>query len=636
MKHEVPQGPTGHDPLRERLEQRLAFEHLIAALSTDFINAPPEGLDGLVERALGRIGTMFEVDRAYLFCFRQDRAVMTNTHEWVAEGISREAQNLQEVPFSTFPWLMKQLVAGEDVHVPDTAALPAEAAGEREEFLREGIRSLAIVPFGNDGAPEGFIGFDSVRRRRHWPAEIMVGLRLVGQMIFNAFRARELSQRLSTLAFHDPLTGLGNRRLLQERLTRLLQAPRVGNGKVALVLIDLDDFKLVNDSFGHSLGDEVLRAVARRLSSTLRQADMLARLGGDEFVLALEVAGPDDLALVVDRLFRSLADPVRVGSMQFSMRMSIGLALHPDDGDDAESLLRQADTAMYSAKAGGKNRFAFFSEEMTRASRATLQLRQDLRAALERGDIRPWYQPRVALPSRRVVGFEALARWQHPVHGLLLPSDFLGLAEQAGLLGEVDFVILQQALRQLGQWQALAPDCRVSVNLSARDLHDQELMARMEACVREHAAVAAGLEFEITESSLIVDVGHAAQSLERLRAAAPGVSIAIDDFGSGYSSLAYLGRLPVGTLKIDRCFTTDIGNGCSNARAVVRALVELSRGIGVGMVIEGVETERQAELMASLGCSEAQGFLFAPPLEAEAATRLLSPGAAGGGRAAAG
>ena len=607
---------------RERLEQRLAFEHLIAAVSTDFINAQGD-LDPMIEAALGRIGALFEVDRAYVFRFNSDSASMSNTHEWVAEGISREADNLQEVPLTTFPWLMAELMHDRDVHVPDTMLLPDSAAAERTEFLREGIRSLALVPFGNADAPEGFIGFDAVRRQRQWPQEIMIGLRLVGQMIFNAFRARELSRSLSQLAFHDALTGLGNRRLLRERLGNQLDRHRRSGGMLAVLVIDLDDFKLVNDSFGHSLGDELLKSVASRLSSTVRAGDTVVRLGGDEFVVVSEVESVDLLSVLVERLFGALVEPVLVGNMRFTMSMSIGISLYPQDGEDAESLLRQADTAMYSAKADGKNRFAFFDEEMTRSSRATLQLRQDLRAALERGEILAHYQPRVELPSRRVLGFEALARWPHPQYGLLLPVDFLGLAEQAGLIGEIDLCILQHALRDLSAWRLRDPDCRVSVNLSARDLKDGQLIGRMEACIRDAADAAAGLEIEVTESSLISDADAAAATLTQLRDAAPGVSIAIDDFGSGYSSLAYLGRLPVSTLKIDRCFTADLDRDSRSARAIVHSILELSRNLGLRVVVEGVETEHQVRILTELGCREAQGFLFAPALEAASAAALL-------------
>ena len=615
------QGPEDRQ-FRHRLEQRLAFEHLIAALSTEFINARPDRLDALIEQCLGRIGTLFEVDRAYLFCFARERKAMSNTHEWVAEGISPESHNLQDVPFSTFPWLMRELTAGRDVHVPDTAALPDEAAGERAEFLREGIRSLALVPYGNASEPEGFIGFDSVRRQRWWPPEIMLGLRLVGQMIFNAFRAREMAESLSHLAFHDALTGLGNRRLLRDRLEQMIVRARRLGSVVAVVLVDLDDFKLVNDSFGHSLGDELLKAVAARLSAALRETDTIARLGGDEFVVLAEVGGNEHLAQLVERLFEALAHPVDVGGMALTARMSVGIALFPADGDDAEALLREADTAMYSAKNEGKNRFAFFTEDMTRASRAALQLRQDLREALELAQIVAHYQPRVALPSRRLVGFEALARWYHPVHGLMMPDDFLPLAEQTGLVGEVDLIVLTQVLERLPGWRAVVPDCCVSMHVSARDLHDPLLIERMEALLREAGPAAAGLEIEVTEASLITDPELAAAALQRLRAAAPGITVAIDDFGSGWSSLAYLGKLPVSTLKLDRGFTADLGGERRNARAIVRSIIELARNLELRLVVEGVETEREAEMVQALGCVEAQGYLFSPALTPELAAEL--------------
>ncbi|MBW3551482.1 MAG: diguanylate cyclase [Proteobacteria bacterium] len=334
---------------RERLEQRLAFERLIAALSTELIHAPSERLDGLIEQALGRIGREFSVDRAYLFRFSADHCTQSNTHEWVEEGISREAEHLQDVPMSHFPWLMEEMLAGRAVHVPVVAALPDVAATERGEFIREGIRSLVLVPFGSADRMEGFIGFDSVRRERHWAPDILLGLQLVGQMFFNAFRAQEMAERLTRLAFHDPLTGMGNRRFLGERLSDALERSQREQLKLAVILIDLDDFKLVNDSYGHSLGDDILKTAASRLSDTVRMPDTVARLGGDEFVVVAEVDRVDAVSQLVERLFEAMLEPVQLRGVTFALRMSVGIALFPDDGATAETLLRPGTDAVLAA-----------------------------------------------------------------------------------------------------------------------------------------------------------------------------------------------------------------------------------------------------------------------------------------------
>lgn len=617
----------GEDPgagYRERLEQRLAFERLIAALSTELIHAPTERLDSLIEQALGRIGRLFQVDRAYLFRFSNDRATQSNTHEWVEEGISREAQHLQDVPMTHFPWLMEEMLAGRAVHVPVVADLPDMAVTERNEFIREGIRSLVLVPFGEVDRTDGFIGFDSVRRQRHWPQDILLGLQLVGQMFFNAFRAREMSERLTQLAFHDPLTGMGNRRFLAERLSLALDLSRRDASQLAVILIDLDDFKLVNDSYGHSLGDEILQAAAARLTATVRASDIVARLGGDEFVVVARNTGLESLSQLVERMFDAMLEPAQLRGVTFAMRMSVGIALYPDDGDDAETLLRQADTAMYAAKVEGKNRFAFFTPEMTRDSRAALQLRHELRLAIERQEIRPHYQSRVSLPSMRVIGFEALARWNHPQRGVLLPAHFLDLARQSGVIGRIDMGILAQSLADLASWRLQHPGCRISVNLDADDLRDEALVDCLQGMLEAAGAAAEGIEIEITESSLMRDIDQASATLARLRRAVPALQIAIDDFGSGYSSLAYLGRLPVTTLKIDRSFIAELGSDDPrSARAIIHSIIDLGRSLGLHVVAEGVETAEQAAQLIELGCVEAQGYLFSRAVPAAAAAELL-------------
>lgn len=618
----------------ERLEQRLDFERLIAALSTELIHAPVGELDSLIEQALGRIGSLFDVDRAYLFRFSADRTTQSNTHEWVADGISREAQNLQDVPMDHFPWLMEQLLEGRAVHVPVVAELGDNAATEREEFTRENILSLVLVPFGDGGHVEGFIGFDSVRRQRHWQSDILLGLQLVGQMFFNAFSARDMAERLTHLAFHDPLTGLGNRRFLGERLSLALEWSGREDHHLAVILIDLDEFKLVNDSYGHSHGDAILKTMASRLAATVRSSDIVARLGGDEFVVVARNVGIEPLSVLLDRLFDAMLEPVQVGGVTFALRMSMGIALFPEDGRDAETLLRQADSAMYAAKLEGKNRFVFFTPEMTRDSRAALQLRHDLRLAIERGEIQPYYQPRVELPSMRVIGFEALARWHHPQRGVLLPAEFLTLARESGVIGRIDLAILAQALTDLGKWRQQYPDCRISFNLDADDLRDESLIARLQEMLEAAGNAVAGVEMEITESSLMRDIDQASATLGRLRRAAPALQIAIDDFGSGYSSLSYLGRLPVTTLKIDRSFTAELDSADPRAaRAIVHSIIDLAHNLGLHVVAEGVETSGQAAQLAELGCMEAQGFLFSRAVPAaEVGVMLDRPSACGSER----
>ncbi|HRQ64909.1 MAG TPA: EAL domain-containing protein [Xanthomonadaceae bacterium] len=615
---------------RQRLEQRLRFERLIAEFSTELIHAPAERLDRLIEDALGRIGTLFGVDRAYLFRFSADRAFHSNTHEWVADGISREAANLQQLPVTVFPWLMAELFAGRAVHVPCVADLPPAASSERAEFEREGIRSLALVPFGEVGTPEGFIGFDAVRTEHSWSEELMLGLKLFAQMFDNAFRAQAMSSELLRLALHDDLTGLANRKLLRDRLAQTIARCRRNATRAGVLLIDVDDFKLVNDSFGHSLGDDLLRVLAARLHDIVRDVDTVARLGGDEFVVVVEFAEPGALVPMVERLVESLQQPARIGAEEIIPAASIGIAICPDDGDDADLLLRRADAAMYAAKADGKNRYRLFTRESSEDSRDALRLRQQLRKGLASGEIVPFYQPRVCLRSRRVLGFEALARWRHPKLGWLAPGQFLHLAAQIGIDDELDLAILDAALTQLAAWRRDHPLIRVSVNIGARNLTESSLQRRLGERLKAAGRSTAGLELEITEGAVIRDLERAQEALQALRDACPGLQFSLDDFGSGYSSLNYLRRLPLTTLKIDQCFVADLeGDRTASTQAIVRSILDLGRNLGLHVVAEGVETETQALELLALGCAEAQGFHFSRPVLASDATRMLEAGSNG-------
>jgi diguanylate cyclase (GGDEF)-like protein len=618
---------AGESVYRTRLEQRLRFERLLAEQSAILIHADSDRLDAVIENALGQVGSLFGVDRAYLFRFSDGHQYHTCTHEWVAEGVSREAENLQQVPVTTFPWLMRELLAGRSVHVPRVADLPDEAAAEREEFMREGIRSLVLVPFGPADAPSGFIGFDAVRADHVWSDDVLLGLRLLGQMFDGAFRALNMAEELKRLALHDDLTGLANRKLLRERMQQAIARCRRNGYSLAVILIDVDDFKLVNDSLGHSLGDGLLRILAERLRAAVRDVDTVARIGGDEFVLLAETRGPDELAPMLERLIAALREPVRLDDEDILPAASIGVALHPADGEDPEMLLRHADAAMYAAKAEGKDRFRLFTREGAQGSRDALRLRQQLRAGLAGGEIVPWYQPRVCLRSGRVLGFEALARWQHPQRGLLEPGAFLPLAAQIGIDGDLDLCILDAALADLRTWRREHPLLRVSVNVGARNLTEPGRQERLRERLVASGPLVANLEIEITEGAVIRDLERAREALERLCGNCPGLHLSLDDFGSGYSSLSYLRRLPLTTLKIDQGFVADLeGDRTASTQAIVRSILDLGRNLGLHVVAEGIETDVQARELLELGCAEGQGFHFSRPVPAAEATRLLSAG----------
>lgn len=342
----------------QELQRRLAFERSITAASAALMRSDAATLDQVVVDVLGSIGRFFKVDRAYLFEIDESAGHQSNTHEWVAPGISAEAQNLQQIPLTVFPWLLAGLREDRTISLPDVAALPAEAVNERAEFEREGIQSIAIVPIWQGSRLAGFVGFDAVRQRVEWGEDYLMGLRLLAQMLGSALQSRAMARMMEALAFHDSLTGLPNRKLLQDRLeSAVMRAQRHGRS-LLVAMVDLDDFKRVNDRYGHAAGDAVLCESARRLVQTLRASDTVARLGGDEFVLVIEDTNEVGPEQVGPRLLAAFSPEFEVEGMHLQQQLSVGMVLADPAVDDVDRLLRRADAAMYRAKASGKNRWA--------------------------------------------------------------------------------------------------------------------------------------------------------------------------------------------------------------------------------------------------------------------------------------
>jgi diguanylate cyclase (GGDEF)-like protein/PAS domain S-box-containing protein len=431
---------------------------------------------------------------------------------------------------------------------------------------------------------------------------------------------REAEEELRHQAFHDSLTGLANRSLFTDRLEHALQRQPAGSIGAAVLFLDLDDFKTINDSLGHLAADQLLRATGDRIKSALRSADTVARFGGDEFAVLLdEVSHPSAAARAADRIAQALAAPFTVGDRELFVNASIGIAI----GRDPVELLRAADVAMYRVKAGGKGHHAFYEPAMDDAVFSRLELVADLRRAELRNEFVLHYQPTVSLADRRIIGVEALLRWQHPTRGLVLPLEFVSLAEETGLIVPIGRSVLMQACKQVAAWQRdlrLDPPLRLAVNVSARQLQDPGFTGDVAAALGSSGLDPGCLTLELTESVLMQSGPLGTAALRRLREL--GVLLALDDFGTGYSSLGYLQELPVQVVKIDRSFVQDLHKQ-ERSSALVRAIIDLGGGLGLSLVAEGVEEEAQAAELRRLGCDVGQGFLFARPLEIEALEELL-------------
>ncbi|MBS1138644.1 MAG: response regulator receiver modulated diguanylate cyclase/phosphodiesterase with sensor(s) [Proteobacteria bacterium] len=434
--------------------------------------------------------------------------------------------------------------------------------------------------------------------------------------------SRAMALKMAHLAQHDFLTGLPNRALLTERLSRAIGQARRHSKRVGLMFLDLDYFKHINDSLGHAVGDQLLQVVAERLMLCIRDTDTVCRQGGDEFVILLaEIEQARDAAPIAEKLLAAFAEPCLIAGHELHVSLSIGISIYPDDGMDADAVMKNADTAMYHAKANGRNNYQFFTTEMNTRAVRRLFIEGNLRRALKQGEFQLYYQPKIDLASGLMIGSEALIRWQDPEHGLVYPKQFVPIAEESGLIVPIGSWVLREACRQVRAWQdsgLLAVP--VSVNISAVEFRHKDFLEGVALILMETGMLPSFLELELTESILMHDAESSATVLEALKAM--GMQLAIDDFGTGYSSLSYLKRFPINTLKIDQSFVHDIAIDPDDAN-IVGAMIGMGKNLKQRVVAEGVETEEQLAFLRTLHCDEGQGFLFGRPLPADEFALLL-------------
>lgn len=433
----------------------------------------------------------------------------------------------------------------------------------------------------------------------------------------------ERSRRLRELSESDSLTGLSNRATVAAMLEEILARADRTSDRIAVLFIDLDGFKTVNDALGHNIGDLLLVEVARRLSGCARAGDVVARYGGDEFVVIARATRDDVLRELPDTILAALARPANVGGHELVIGASIGISMFPADGRDAATLIRAADIAMYSAKNRGRNCYEFYRAQMRIAADARLKLSARLRKAIDEGGLRLHYQPQVDMRTGRVRGLEALVRWRDETYGEIRPADFIAVAEASGLVSRLGEWVLAQACRQAVEWQHMGIEpMRMSVNLSPLQLQRASAVDSLLRIVEEAGMDPAFVELEVTETALMRQPEMAVRRLDEFRRA--GISVAIDDFGMGYSSLGQLRTLPVDRIKIDRTFVCGIG--ASDTGAIATAIVTLANALGLAVIAEGVETVAQQDFLLGIGCNDAQGYLYSRPLDAPAATRILLAG----------
>lgn len=482
----------------------------------------------------------------------------------------------------------KNLVANYMVILPD---------GTQKHILNQGE-----IIYSADGVPELLLG-----------------------VIQDVTQLRQAEEEVRLLAFYDSLTGLANRVLFLDRLDKAIVDARRSRRKFALLFLDLDQFKLVNDTLGHPIGDLLLKQVAFRIKNKIRDNDsaaminvkpsdsMVARLGGDEFtVLLSDIKKPEDAAKVAARLIREIADTYFLESHEVSITTSIGISIYPDDGAEAGTLLKNADSAMYHAKKNGRNSYQFYMEAFNREVIARFSMERDIKKALENDEFVLFYEPRIELASRRIVGAEALIRWNHPVQGMVPPNHFIPIAEESGQIVDINRWVLYAACKQKNEWiKNGSPSIRIAVNLSGFKLSTQGIVQTIQEALSTLDEGPPNIEIEITENVLMQDTTGTIETLARIKAM--GLQVALDDFGTGYSSLSYLSSFPVDIIKIDRSFVMECTRKSQNL-IIIKAIIAMGHSMDKRIVAEGIETEAQFSLMKSLGCDEGQGYLFSRPV----------------------
>jgi diguanylate cyclase (GGDEF)-like protein/PAS domain S-box-containing protein len=593
--------------------QRGAQDYLLKGRLDDYLL--PKALRNMIERTVIADAVFVEKERAEVTLNSIGDAVMSTDESCAVSYLNAVAENLTG-------WSLTS-AAGRPVE----EVFRIVDAGTREPVLNP--MALAMQENKTVGLTPNCLlirrdGFESAIEDSAAPIHDRQGKVSGAVMVFHdVSTARALSMRMQHLAQHDSLTDLPNRILFNDRLTQAMAMSNRHGKKLALLYLDIDRFKHVNDSSGHATGDRLLQSIAERLRACVRSSDTVSRQGGDEFVILLgEVAHAQDAAVAAEKMLAALSEPYRIDELELYVSASIGIATYPEDGTTAENLLKNADAAMYRAKDCGRNNYQFFKAEMNLHALERQNLECDLRHALERREFVLYYQPKVNLRTHTITGVEALIRWRHPKRRLIRPSRFISIAEETGLIVPIGHWVLREACRQAQAWQLEGlPPMSVAVNISAVELRAKDFVAGVRVILAETGLAARCLEIEITETFLMQDAASTGLVLQELKDM--GIQLALDDFGTGYSSLSYLKRFPIDTLKIDHSFVRDLTSHTGDA-SIVSAMVNMGKSLHMRVVAEGVETHEQCTFLKEQHCPEAQGFYFHEPMVSEEITELCA------------
>ncbi|MEL4105388.1 EAL domain-containing protein [Oscillospiraceae bacterium WX1] len=597
----------------------LDESELISQVSADFISVCADNFDEKIDGMLQRLGQYLQADRAGVFSLSSDAKTLTCAYEWC----SKELENISSKPIDfavcRFPCWQEQ-ISKKKGGINDIGLFCTPA--EQEALARFGIKSILSIPIVNNDVVYGILVFVSGTAEKKWHDNHLKITTIMANFLGDAFAKIRYEKEINYMAFYDALTGLPNRFLFNRLLDQAITEAGQAHSKIAVIFIDLDAFKAVNDTMGHEGGDALLQQVAQSLSCYVGDRGVVARFGGDEFIIMLRgIMDSEQITQIAGEIMAVFKRPIKVLDQEFFVTASAGIAIYPEDGEKSNDLKKNADLAMYNAKELGKNQAAFCTVQMKAEIEKKVQLTNQLYRALEKNELVLYYQPFVSITTKEIIGVEALARWVHPELGLVPPSVFIPLAEQTGLINSIGRWVLETACRQNKKWQdAGYQPVRMAVNLSVEQFHNLNLVNEIRGVLEKTALAPQYLELEITESVAIKETDYISSVLKELKNL--GVSIAIDDFGTEYSSLSRIKQLPIDRIKMAMQFV----HGISVSRqdeAIAKIIINLANNLGVKVIAEGVETENQMRFLEKRICDEVQGFYFYKPMPAEELEKIL-------------
>jgi len=607
--------------LREN-ENQVRLQSMISKISADFVNVDKSNLDEKIMELLQLSGKYHHVDRAYLLLFSPDSKIVNYTNEWFNDGVPSIKDLLGDIPLQSLSWWMNQTLVYGEVYIPDLMSMTSEAETEKKFLERHNIKSLLSVPIVNNGKILGFLGFDSVKTIKVWRKDHREILKILSNILSDALVKVSAEEEIKFMAFYDNLTRLPNRTLFKNRLVKEIYSSERKEKLIAIFFIDLDSFKSINDTMGHESGDEVLKQVASRLSGCIRKHDTVSRFGGDEFLIMFtNISKIKDIKKLAEKTMNSFKPPMVINNQEFFITASAGISIFPLDGDSADVLMKNADLAMYESKAHGKNKYTLCSPILKEDIMKKMKLTNSLYRANERSELELYYQPQIDIATKKIIGVEALIRWNHPEMGMIFPTDFIPLAEKTGLILPIGDWVLRSACMQSAYWQSLGiQPLRIAVNLSAEQFYNPNFVADIQKILAETGIDPTYLELEITESIAVNGFSNIVNMLNELKTL--GVTISIDDFGTEYSSLNRLKTMPIDRIKIDIQFVRSISKS-SKDDAIVKIIIQLAKILELKVIAEGVESKSQLDFLTDNDCDEIQGYYYYKPMPLAEIEKLL-------------